>query len=661
MSTFNEWGGNDPNMDENLGDIVYDEIEQEAKELAKDGADKAGDAAVHALDKATDHIAPVKTVKDKIKEKLSYNPITRAKAAFHALKDKAKNAVKNLARNGIKAVGRFALEAVKAIGRLIAVNPVVAVIIIIILLLFISVMDDTDNDNTNNLQDDSILLENPAYVNLDGMSDDDVVVILMGDCVDQQYDSMDEMIQMTLEKEEQAKDIYSIFHDYGFYNTTIAGILANIDVESGLDSSAIEGIYNEYGILGTKKAAALTSISAYTERTLFPLYKNSGVSINQDGYKTINAEGKTVYYCGLGLVQWTGENAKTLLTAAENLDIEWYNKDFQLGYMISDCMYRPGFFEEWVDNQEPDFSFDEDDYDRNNYATQEEYEDAVEEGREAALEAALESAKKSALHFAHGYEGNTATDEKRQNAAMIWYQTIAEWGTEDNEDFDADDYDEYVDSISGLASDLAAIIEFIDIEEAQYRCLAGNVFDNSSLASAGLSIAWPRREQSFNNGTNLYQTVLKTIWPKNYIFKACDRTVACAVVWSGTDIDFPLGSTATQLRYMETSSKWERVGSASSLSMDDLQPGDVFCLNGHTFMYVGKDTVQAAYANEADPSSDSISGSLNKRSAGCDSSTTSIMNRGGQDWEGRGVYNVYRCVNPDNSDKWSSIGAGMTN
>lgn len=621
MATMNEWG---TDVDESLGDIAYDSLEQkareEAKDLAKDGIEAAGKASAKALDKATDHIAPVKTVKDKVKEKLSNNPFTRAKAAVKRAKEKVKQAVKKLAKNGIHAIARAALEGVKALGSLIAANPVVAAIIVIIILIIIAVMDiDTESGNINGLQDDNVQLERPVYVDEGGMSDDDVVVILMGDCVNQQYDTMGEL---DADKEEMAKFIYSVFRSYGLNNASIAGMFGNIDTESGLDPSAIEGIFNEYGFLGTKKAEALLSMTNYTKNILFPKYEAAGISLNKDGYKTTDSQGKTVYYCGMGLVQWTGGNALVLLTAAETLGLDWYNMEFQLAYMISDCMYRPGFFSGWVADQEEDTGD-------------------------------VEAARNAAVKFAHEYEGNTSDDEDRMDAAESWYGIIMDW---DDSQVDQG----YADTVVGLATDLGAIINFIDVENAQYRCLNGNVFDNSSLAAAAVSFAWPAKEQSYNNGTNLYQVVHDGIFPHDYIYKACDRCVACAVRWSGTDDQYPLG-TADQLRYLETSSKWEKVGSASAIGMDDLQPGDIFCINGHTFIYVGESAIEAAYTGEFKPGSDSVSASLNERSPACDASSTSIINRHGQDWEGRGVYGVFRCVDPDNSSTYSNIGAGVSN
>lgn len=674
MGVFDQWNDN---VDESVGDAIYDSLEQkakdEAKELTKKGVDnlqETGKAAVEALDKATDHIAPVKTIKDKVKAKLSNNPFTHAKAAVKKAKEKAKKALKE----GIQGVCKATVEGIKALGRLAASHPAITVVVILLLLaLMIFVNNEEDSEDgdaenssaesisntSSNLQSDDVLLDSPVYVNVDGMSDDDVVVILMADCMDQQYDAMGEL---DADKEESAKFIYSIFRSDGFNNASIAGILANIDIESGLDPSAIEGIFSEYGFLGTKKAEALLSMSNYTENILFPKYVDSGVSINRDGYKATDNEGNTVYYCGMGLAQWTAGNALTLLNAAETLSMDWYNRDFQLAYMLSDCMYRPDFFANWVNDQAEGLT--DDDYDDwySDYTSGMTDEQILlldpgtvsSDWESDKEESWIDAARESGAKFAHDYEGNTASDEDRKNAAEEWYNIIKDWD-------DTQVNNEFVDSIVALATDLGGIVEFVEIQNAQYRCLNGNVFDNSSLAAAAVSLAWPTREQSFNNGTNLYQVVHDGIFPTDYIYKACDRSMATAVRWSGTDDQYPVGNTNEQFRYLEASSKWEKVGSASSLSMDDLQPGDIFILNGHTFMFVGESAIQAAYMNEAKPGSDSVSGSLNDRSPGCDTSSSSIINRGGEDWENRGIYQVFRCIEPDNSSTYSSIGSGVTN
>lgn len=598
MSTLNDYG-DDRYTDDSIGDIAYDTLEDSAKKEAKNLAEKT-------VKSATDRIGPVKRLKDALKK----------------LKQKIRNAARKLARDGLHAVGRLAVNGVKAVGRFIAAHPVAALIIFVILLFVMSAMDDVETD-MNNGANDGMLLDSPVYVDRDNISDDEVVTILLDDCVKQQYDSMGEL---NAEKEVAAKQIYSVFRSSGFNNASIAGMLGNMDIESGLDPSAIEGIFSEYGFLGSRKAAALLSLTNYTENTLFPSYAASGTSINRDGYKVVNDSGQTVYYCGIGLAQWTGANAYTFLRTAETLNMDWYDMDFQLGYLISDCIYRPGFFAGWLTSQ----------YEGDDDASW------------------VQAARDSGIKYAHEFEGNTGNDSERADAAESWYNIIKDWG-------DGEVDQGYVDTITGLATELGGLTMFLDVELAQYRCLNGNVFDNSSLANAAVSFAWPTRAQSYNNGTNLYQIVHDGIYPTDYIYKACDRCVAMAVLWSGTDDSYPLG-TSQQLPYLLASAKWEQVGMSNSLSLNDLQPGDVFILNGHTFIYVGEGAVSAAYAGEAESGSDSVSASLNTRSAACDRSAGNmITNNGGMDWEGRGAYYVFRCVDPDNSDTYKSIGSGAHN
>lgn len=636
MSTLNQWG-NDPNIDEGLGDVAYDTLEskakEEAKDLAKDGIQKAGDKASKALDAATDHIAPVKQVKDKIKEKLSNNPITRFKAAAKKAKEKVKQGIKKLAKEGLQAVGKLAAKGIKALGHLIAAHPVIALIVVIVVVVIISLMDSSDDSNSdNNVQTNDTILDSPMYVDVDGMMDDDVVVVLMDDCVSQQYDVMGEL---NAEKEAQAKFIYSVFRSYGFNNASLAGILGNMDKESGLDSSAIEGIFSEYGFLGSRKAEALLSLTNYTENTLFPNYNNNGLSYSKSGYETVNDDGRTVYYCGIGLVQWTGPAAYQLLKTAETMNMDWYNMDFQLAYLMCDSLYRPGFFSGWVADQ---------------------YEGTDEESW-------IEAARDSGIKYAHDFEGNTAHDEERADAAEEWYNIIKDW---DDNNVDQT----YVDSITDMATELGGIINFIDVANAQYRCLNGNVFDNSSLANAAISFAWPTKEQAKNNGTNLYQVIHDGIWPTDFTYKACDRAMAMAVLWSGTDDDYPIGC-QNQRNHLMSSDRWELVGLASDLSMSDLQPGDIFLvtstIGNHTFMYTGTELIQAAYAGEAASTSDSVAASLNDYSAACSNASSYIIEScGGVDPAtsrrgSRGTYEVWRCVDPQGSTTYTNLGSGVTN
>ena len=94
MSIMNQWGNQDPNLDESAGDIIYDELEEKAKDKAKEEAKNLAGKGVRVLDRATDRIKPVKTVKDKIKNTVS------------SFRNKIRNGTKKLAREGIHAVGQ---------------------------------------------------------------------------------------------------------------------------------------------------------------------------------------------------------------------------------------------------------------------------------------------------------------------------------------------------------------------------------------------------------------------------------------------------------------------------------------------------------------------------------------------------------------------------
>lgn len=613
LNGMNDWGDD---TEESLGDILEEKLEDDAKDAAKDGAKKGGKSAAKGLDKLTDKITPVKNIKDKVKEKLSNNPITRLKHSIQKAKKKIKDGAKKLAKDGIKAIGRAIAHAMKGIMSWIIANPIPALIIFIVLIIIFNCVDtESEDEQSDSANTDTYIADNSALGKSDGMNDDDVVVVLMNDCGQMEESTASEGSKADSDKTQSAKYIYSIFRNFGFSNASIAGILANLDCESGLDPTCIEGIYDEPAFLGPRKTAAIKSMSKYTVNDLFPKYAASGLSINKDGYKA----GKD-YYCGMGLVQWTGPGAKTFLSAAKTVDMDWYTMEFQLAYMLSDTLYRRNFFTQWVVAQE---SGDD----------------------EAAAVA-------SAIKFAHAYEGNHSFDEQRTNAGKEWFGIIKDWG--DNETDTG-----FVDSITALATQLGGLIKFDEVAEKNERCGSdAGKFDNSSLAAAAVSYAWSTKDKSYNDGTNLYKAVIYGVLSRDTYYKACDRAVAGAVRWSGTDDEYPL-VTSTQLEYLRSSPKWTLVGTADKLTEADLQPGDVFILDGHTLMYVGEEAIKNAHGDKAEAGSNSMSASLDERSASCNADVTHIFGNGGGDE--RGVYHVFRCSTPDNSTTYSNVGAGVKN
>ncbi len=410
---------------------------------------------------------------------------------------------------------------------------------------------------------------------------------------------------------ENAKKIWSVMKTYGLSDDQIAGILGNFSAESGIDPTKIEGLYTEpHDINGSRHQAVINDWSNHVLGYLFPAYDRQGISINERFYQASDG----VYYPGIGLAQWTGGGAMNLINFSESLAKNWWDLDFQLAYMLAKNAptgaYGSGFWDE--------------------------------------MKSQTSGAEDMATWFAKYFEGNEVmAGDARRNAAAGWKRQMSSW-TQDSV---------YGDSVISMAQQLGAAATDKATSRALEKCIKSMNYDNSTLANAVVSYAYETHDEGDgNDGTPLYQRLHRAIAPGDGYFQSCDRGVAIGVLWSGTDDTFPLGATGAQLDYLQTSEKWQEVGSASSLTMDDLLPGDIFCLDGHIFIYVGTDAVKAKYPNS---DGDSVSASYMERSPGVGlDSTDIVVNRGGQDWIGRGEYHVFRCVKPDNSTTYKDAGAG---
>ena len=202
--------------------------------------------------------------------------------------------------------------------------------------------------------------------------------------------------------------------------------------------------------------------------------------------------------------------------------------------------------------------------------------------------------------------------------------------------------------------------------------------DNSSAAAAMLSLCYSRSDVNgtkvnYGNGyegTELWYKVYEEVIPEDSGVwpRSCDRGVCTAVRWSGTDIDFPAGPCSNIMSYLANSDKWELVGDSADMPEDEFEPGDVLIAPGHVKMYVGRELPAQIYENvlkgtdgdlgEPDPEVMCASASLGEPALGSDSRAPNyeaIIN------DSAGPYKVYRCVKPDNSDKFDSFDvAGMT-
>lgn len=402
-----------------------------------------------------------------------------------------------------------------------------------------------------------------------------------------------------------AQKINSVFATQGVDKVRISGMLGNLDAESGFDPTSVEAAYhfmpNEPRFVWTAKKEELISSSA------FDSYSRQACAFH-NGYLPgyLADDGKA--YCGLGLAGWTGGNVQPLFATAASVGRNWYDLDLQIAYLADDGHYRAGFWKTWMSESAP-----------------------------ASPEAA-------AIYFSHNYEGNTiAAMERRQENAAKWYVYVNEWSVDAN----------YGNSILALAAQMSnAAMETFITDEKSTCAKKREGYDNSSMASAAVSFAYPKAEQGwYNNGTELWQKVYEGIFPGDGHYMDCGRTVATAVRWSGSDDDYPVGPTSTQHSHMLSSPKWEVV---SASSVEDLQPGDIINKggsggSGHTLMFVGHELIAQIHGEEnVDANSNTVSGSMDERSPGCDSSSTSYVLDS--------AFTVFRCVQPDHSTTYASVG-----
>ena len=402
---------------------------------------------------------------------------------------------------------------------------------------------------------------------------------------------------------DNAKKVWSVFHAWGLPNEQIAGMLGNWSVESGIDPAGYEGIFSEHfqgdGPIHKKAYADET---AWT-MSLFADYDSKGSKINKPFYQLPDGS----YKPGRGLGQWTGANAKRLEYGAAANNKNWYDLDYQLAYALA-TPSPTGRRNYWESYKKEQGSVD--DY---------------------------------TISFARNWEGNGGDKYlERQAAARDWLRQMATW-QEDTA---------YSSSVIAMSKTLGAVASDGAVAEQLQSCVKAQNYDNSSAAAAAISYAYETEEESEgNNGTKLWQTVFQNIFPGDPNYMSCDRTVATALRWSGTDEEIPAGDCPALISYFSSSDKWEKVGLSHDLEEKDLKPGDIIIRSSHVIMYVGNELVKQKYPNS---NGNMVSGSLEERSPGVGSHIKDYLKGGA----GESDYTVYRCVKPDNGTKYKDAGAG---
>lgn len=395
--------------------------------------------------------------------------------------------------------------------------------------------------------------------------------------------------------EENAKTIYSVLSAWGMSNENIAGILGNWSHESGIDPTSVETIFDEKFTIGPRKQAAEAM--------------NFKIAQVDPGYA---ARFPAIDLMGIGLGQWTNGRNALLTDYAKSIGKPWYTLETQLGFMVSkDDPTRVGQVKALIDNSEGG------------------------------------SVSAATSYFLTKWEGiNDGTLGTREAAAGTWFAKMGGWSKNQS----------LADSILAQSGSAVTGANNTSVAQAASQCksFAGHV-DNSSLVKAALSYAWPYNDEGKgNDGTDLYKYLHKEVLGESdHFYASCDRTVATAVRWSGTDDSYPAGGVSNQLAYLqgEGSSKWKPVDYNGDKSK--LQPGDILLRTtggvSHTVMYVGEDSVKEVWGEgNYEAHGEIVSGSLNDRSPTVGQFYTGST---GLDTD----YLAFRNVTKEQSSKFTSV------
>lgn len=395
--------------------------------------------------------------------------------------------------------------------------------------------------------------------------------------------------------EENAKTIYSVLSAWGMSNENIAGILGNWSHESGIDPTSVETIFDEKFTIGPRKQDA--ELKNFKMAQVDPAYA---------------ARFPAIDFMGIGLGQWTNGRNTLLTDYAKSIGKPWYTLETQLGFMVSkDDPTRVGQVKALINNSEGG------------------------------------SVSAATSYFLTKWEGiNDGTLGTREAAAGTWFAKMGGWSKNQS----------LADSILAQSGSAVTGANNTSVAQAASQCksFAGHV-DNSSLVKAALSYAWPYNDEGKgNDGTDLYKYLHKEVLGESDNFYAsCDRTVATAVRWSGTDDSYPAGGVSNQLAYLqgEGSSKWKPVDYNGDKSK--LQPGDILLRTtggvSHTVMYVGEDSVKEVWGEgNYEAHGEIVSGSLNDRSPTVGQFYTGST---GLDTD----YLAFRNVTKEQSSKFTSV------
>ena len=149
--------------------------------------------------------------------------------------------------------------------------------------------------------------------------------VLAGQCSDQEMSLIIDSVtttgnsaagQQTLAN---AQRTYQVLSAWGMSDENVAGILGNWDIESKIDPTSVETIYDEAHVMGPKKQAA--EAAKFAASAVLPA--------------SYRAAHPTIEWVGIGLGQWTNTRNQRLLEHAAATKQPWNAIDTQLVFMAS--------------------------------------------------------------------------------------------------------------------------------------------------------------------------------------------------------------------------------------------------------------------------------------------------------------------------------------
>lgn len=368
----------------------------------------------------------------------------------------------------------------------------------------------------------------------------------------------------------------------------------------------------------------------------------------------------TIIYMGVGLGQWTNDRNRGLMQYAEAHHTNWYDVATQLMYALTEDAGR-------------DFMLMFPSYP---------CETMTEAARVflAGWEMGQSCAAWPSVSATWPSDSAVVARSTREEYSKVWYDYLVTM----KEGWD------YTDGAGiGLYSAASGVLSAAADHAAasSMRACSGATFlDNSSAYMAAISFAWGPDRSNNNLGTKCWQHIFSTLNPRDPYFKSCDRTVATAIHWSGTDCNFPLGACVEIANYLEEQNmqyqqngtgRWERIDIEWTGDPDEyiaqLRPGDILIRSdnavnilgrgnkyrdlitakggilsnvGHVIMFVGEDNVRRRWPDTPVGSGYNIvSGSYMSRSPGVGKMTFAADPRSGNAHQYYIVYRNTRKVN----------------